>query len=199
MIIAKNSNFVLIAHTSFPLDLALFRKLKVSFFFFFVCRMILFVIQWTLIACKRALCFERIVSVLSAIQLWKERETWQWNAPGINKKIKWAKNANSENKWNKQNWINCKVAKLPEKLIESINDSERSYFVSWQLHLCNCENYNNWKDPPQISWRYLERNSDVLFNKKSLLAIFFLWETSCTACFRCCRPTTPILQLIGVF
>ena len=31
MIIVKNSDFVLIAHTSCPLDLALVRKLKVSF------------------------------------------------------------------------------------------------------------------------------------------------------------------------
>ena len=36
MIIVKNSNFVLIAHTSCPLDLALVHKLKV------LCRMILF-------------------------------------------------------------------------------------------------------------------------------------------------------------
>ena len=35
------------------------------------------------------------------------------------------------------------------------------------------------------SWRYLERNSDVLFNKKGFLAIVF--------------PTAPILQLTGVF
>ena len=65
----KNSNFVLIAHTSCPLDLALVRKLKVSFVYDDFIRNTMNTHR------LKKSCFERIDSVLSAVQLRKERET----------------------------------------------------------------------------------------------------------------------------
>ena len=63
MIIVKNSNFVLIAHTSCPLDLALVRKLKVSFVYDDFIRNTMSTHR------LEKSSFERIESVLSAIQL----------------------------------------------------------------------------------------------------------------------------------